>query len=67
MKKSDTFIDILTPSQRGGATGYLTASELILVALLVRLAIAPAESGFDAAHLAMGAGDGLRQAQGMGA
>lgn len=45
MKKLDTFIDILTPMQRGGATGYLTASGLILVALLVRMAIAPTEAG----------------------
>jgi PAS domain S-box-containing protein len=44
-KKFDEFLDILTRSQRGNSTGYLTASGAVLGALLVRLAIAPPELG----------------------
>lgn len=43
--KIDALLDILTPSQRGGTTGYLIAAGLVLVALLARLEIAPAEAG----------------------
>ncbi|MGZ8984642.1 MAG: putative bifunctional diguanylate cyclase/phosphodiesterase, partial [Methylotenera sp.] len=43
--KIDALLDILTPSQRGGMTGYLIAAGLVLVALLGRLEIAPAEAG----------------------
>jgi hypothetical protein len=42
--KFDNFLDILT-SQRDGALGYLTASVLVLIAFLVRLAIAPTNAG----------------------
>jgi signal transduction histidine kinase len=67
-KEIDRFLDWLTPSQFGSATGYLIASGLIVAALLGRLAIAPAESGmpfltfFPAVMLAAilgGAGPGL--------
>lgn len=41
----DTLLDRLTPSRRGGMTNYLAASGMVLLALIIRLAIAPAESG----------------------
>lgn len=68
LKVIDIFIDWLTPTQRRSTTGYLIASGLVVVALLGRLAIAPAESGmpyltfFPAVMLAAilgGAGPGI--------
>ncbi|MEO6422521.1 MAG: histidine kinase [Candidatus Nitrotoga sp.] len=68
LKGIDVFLDWITPPQRGSTTGYLIASGLVVVALLGRLAIAPAESGmpfltfFPAVILAAilgGAGPGL--------
>jgi len=44
-KIADSFLDKLVPSQRGSASGYLTASGLVLGAFFVRLAIAPLEAG----------------------
>lgn len=44
-EKVDTLLDKLTPAHRGGATGYLIASGIFLVAFAARLAIAPVEAG----------------------
>lgn len=43
--KVDAFVDRLIPGRRGGVTGYLIASVVILVGLFVRLMIAPIEAG----------------------
>jgi hypothetical protein len=41
----DPLLNKLTPSNRGRAAGYLIASGLVLVALIARLSLAPAEAG----------------------
>ncbi|MGZ4958707.1 MAG: putative bifunctional diguanylate cyclase/phosphodiesterase [Methylomonas sp.] len=45
VKNIDIFFDKITPSRRGGIDGYFIASMIVVIALVVRLAIAPPEAG----------------------
>jgi len=40
-----TLLDTIIPRQRGGITGFVLATVLVVTALLIRLAIAPVEAG----------------------